>query len=317
MHSDQIHILDTFHQIDFEKINKHPNILIAANFWDRDRFEAAKVCYRFMRAVDDMVDEAKSRNGSLTEKHRHKLQTRVNNWLETIQNQNPTGNPFKKQLVRTVKQFRIPMWPMQRFARSMIYDLNHNGFSSLQTFIDYSEGASIAPSSIFMHLCGLQKQNNSYLPPAFDVKRAAMPCALFSYLVHIIRDFQQDQLENLNYFADDLLEKHHLCTENLRQFAEGTPVSAGFRNMIRDYLEVAEQYRLQTLQIIRELSPNLEPRYRLSLEIIYNLYLMVYERIDAENGTFTKEELNPTPEEIKERVYQVIMKCNDSFQSCN
>jgi hypothetical protein len=33
---------------------------------------------------------------------------------------------------------------------------------------------------------------------------------------------------------------------------------------------------------------------------------MVFERIDLENGTFTTEELNPTPEEIKERVWQVI-----------
>ena len=42
--------------------------------------------------------------------------------------------------------------------------------------------------------------------------------------------------------------------------------------------------------------------------IIYNLYLMVYERIDPDNGNFTTEELNPTAEEIKARVYQTIIE---------
>jgi len=33
---------------------------------------------------------------------------------------------------------------------------------------------------------------------------------------------------------------------------------------------------------------------------------MVFERIDIESGTFTTKELNPTWQEIKERVGQVI-----------
>jgi hypothetical protein len=51
----------------------------------------------------------------------------------------------------------------------------------------------------------------------------------------------------------------------------------------------------------------LEPRYQLSLEIIFGLYLLVFEKIDVQNGRFTTEELNPTPEETKERVYKTIM----------
>jgi hypothetical protein len=34
---------------------------------------------------------------------------------------------------------------------------------------------------------------------------------------------------------------------------------------------------------------------------------MVFERIDIEKGSFRTEELNPTPEETKERVYQTIL----------
>jgi hypothetical protein len=33
---------------------------------------------------------------------------------------------------------------------------------------------------------------------------------------------------------------------------------------------------------------------------------MVFERIDPDNGTFSAEELNPTPAETRERVLEVI-----------
>jgi hypothetical protein len=51
----------------------------------------------------------------------------------------------------------------------------------------------------------------------------------------------------------------------------------------------------------------MEPSYRLSLEIIFSLYLMVFERIDPENGSFTSAELNPSPAETRERVFETIM----------
>ncbi len=34
---------------------------------------------------------------------------------------------------------------------------------------------------------------------------------------------------------------------------------------------------------------------------------MGFERIDIKNGKFTTEELNPTPEETKDRVYNIIL----------
>ena len=189
----------------------------------------------------------------------------------------------------------------------MIYDINNDGFPTLDAFLEYSMGASVAPASIFVHLNGLQKINGKYEPPPFDVKWAATPCAVFSYLVHIIRDFQKDQLNNLSYFADDLIAKNGLNRKILHEFAEGKHVNHNFRNLIQHYYLLADEYRIKTYDIIKEIRPLLEPRYQLSLEIIFDLYLMVFERIDLKNGKFTTEELNPTPEETRERVLNVIM----------
>ncbi len=302
--------LEIFDSINFEQIKDHPNILIAANFWDADRFCAAKICYKFMRAIDDMIDNHKAKNKLIAPGERKEFIANVDDWLKMIIISKEC-NALQDELNETVDKFRIPLWPMEVFAKSMIYDINNDGFPTPDAFLEYSMGASVAPASIFVHLNGLQKINGRYEPPQFDVKWAATPCAIFSYLVHIIRDFQKDQLNNLSYFADDLIDKYGLNRKMLQEFAGGKQVNHNFRNLIQHYYLLADEYRIKTFDIIKEIRPLLEPRYQLSLEIIFDLYLMVFERIDLKNGKFTTEELNPTPEETRERVFNVIMNFSE------
>lgn len=195
MNSLQEQYIKIFNSINFEEIKDHPNILIAARFWDEKRYGAAKTCYKFMRAIDDLIDNQK----------------------------------------------------------------------------------------------------------------AATSCAIFSYMVHIIRDFQKDQLNNLNYFADELIEKNGLTRDSLGKIARGEVISKGFRRLINEYYIVADEYRQKTYDCIKKIWPCLEPRYQLSLEIIFELYLMVFERIDIKNGNFTTPELNPLPVESRRRVYTTIL----------
>jgi len=311
MSSQKDKFLEIFNSIDFQKIKDHPNILVAANFWDEDRFCAAKICYKFMRAIDDLIDNHKAKNKLIEPNERKEFVANVEDWLKMII-VSKECNVLEEELRETVNKFRIPLWPMEAFAKSMIYDINNDGFPSLDTFLEYAGGASVAPASIFVHLNGLQKLNGRYEPPKFDVKWAATPCAIFSYVVHIIRDFQKDQLNNLSYFADDLIIKYGLNRKELREFADGKPVNENYKNLIRHYYILADEYRLKTCEIIKGIEPLLEPRYQLSLEIIFDLYLMVFERIDLKNGQFTTEELYPTPEETRVRVLKTIMNFKEN-----
>lgn len=299
-------LLEIFNSIDFHKIIDHPNILIAANFWEPERFCAAKTCYKFMRAIDDLIDNHKAKNKLIAVSERKKFVSNVDDWLKMIIISKEC-NPLQTELIETIEKFRIPLWPMEAFAKSMIYDINNDGFPTLNSFLEYADGASVAPASIFVHLNGLSQVNGYYENPPFDVKWAATPCAVFSYMVHIIRDFQKDQLNNLSYFADDLIIENGLTRKKLLEFAHGSPVDNNFRNLIKHYYLLAEEYRRKTYDVIKEIRPLLEPRYQLSLEIIFDLYLLVFERIDIRKGRFTTEELNPTPEETKKRVYNTIM----------
>jgi phytoene/squalene synthetase len=312
MDSQRDKFIEIFNTIDFHQIKDHPNILIAANFWDAERFCAAKTCYKFMRAIDDLIDNHKAKNKLIEVNERKEFIANVDDWLKMIIISKEC-NPLQAELIETIEKFLIPLWPMEDFAKSMIYDINNDGFPTLNAFLEYAGGASVAPASIFVHLNGLQKFDGHYENPPFDVRWAATPCAVFSYLVHIIRDFQKDQLNNLSYFADDLIIKNGLSRKEMREFANGKPINNKFRNLIKYYYSLADEYRIKTYDVIREISPLLEPRYQLSLEIIFDLYLMVYERIDLNKGTFTTKELNPTPEETKERVYNKILNFKAVF----
>ncbi len=292
--------------IDFENIQKHPNILIAASFWDEKRYHAAKVCYKFMRMIDDLIDDRKALEDEISCLEQAELSEKVNSWIDCL-NTSSDNDPFYLELVSTISTFHIPLQLFHNFAKSMLHDINHNGFSTLEEFIDYSEGASVAPASIFVHLCCLSEKNGIYRPADYDIIKVARPCAIFSYLVHIIRDFQEDQKSNLNYFANDILEQNNLSPSDLKEIANGGPVPNSFRDVIKVYYELALIYQDQTLREIQNLSTKLSSPYLFSLQLIYELYKMVFDRIDIKNGNFTSKELNPTTQEIKDKVVDVAL----------
>jgi len=294
----------------FQQVLPNPIMDIAARFWEDERYEAAKICYQSMRVVDDLVDDSKADRHGISEIEKQKLTATINDWVETINNAT-LRDSVQKQLVETIKRFQIPLWPWQKFSKSMIYDVHHDGFRTFPIFLRYAEGAAVAPASIFVHLCGVVKENGRYRPSQFDIKKVARPAALFCYLVHIIRDFQIDQNNNLNYFANSLMTENGLNSLMLKEIAGGSEVNSGFRRLIKKYYTFAEYYRRKTRRAIDKISDCLEPRYKLSLEIVYSLYLLIFERINVLNGRFTTAELTPSLEEVKNRLNMTI----SSFES--
>ena len=66
MHTNNKKYKEIIESIDIGKIAKNPNILIAANFWDEERFQAARTIYKFMRVIDDLIDDHKAKFASLS-----------------------------------------------------------------------------------------------------------------------------------------------------------------------------------------------------------------------------------------------------------
>ncbi|UCD62895.1 MAG: squalene/phytoene synthase family protein [Candidatus Zixiibacteriota bacterium] len=304
-HSDSKY-LDFARKPDFKQILTNPILDIAARFWENDRYEAFKVCYRSMRVIDDLVDERKASGVKISDRDRELMSQTIRNWVESFIEGKPS-DVFQAQLLDTARKFLIPPWPWQRLARAMIYDLNHDGFATFMTFLRYAEGAAVAPASVFMHLCGVNDGGDGSLRgPRFDVRRAARPLALFSYLVHIMRDFEKDQKAGLNYFADDLMTRSRLSHDGLRREAQAASTSPELRILMRQYHRAARYYRGKARDTLDSVIPELAPACQLSLEIIYSLYSQIFHRIEPENGEFTARALNPTVDEVQEQIYQTV-----------
>ena len=288
-------------QPDFEKILTNPILDIAARFWEDDRYEAFRVCYRSMRVIDDLVDDRKEDEHQMSDPEKKELESLINHWMIQFEKNQPIDD-FQKDLLEIKNKFNIPIWPWKRLANSMIFDIYHSRFDSFLTFLRYTEGAAISPASIFMHLCGVKKTKDKYLQPEFDIRYAARYLALFSYLVHIMRDFEKDQKRSLNYFAFDLMQKNNLTESDLRHAALKSKISDNIRNLFEQYYQIAFYYQKKSRKLVNEIQPALQNRYQLSYELIYQLYSQIFDRIDLKNGTFTENELLPTADEIKNRI---------------
>jgi phytoene/squalene synthetase len=298
------HLEQILETLDSATIESSPNLLLASLFWEDERRDAALLCYKHMRWIDDLVDDAKSQTGFLNDAVRQSLIAAVNDWLKTIL------EGSDKELNDVVKAFNIPSRYWESFARSMLYDVDHTGFKSMADFIKYAEGAAVAPASLFMHFCGVIKKGNSYSIPEFNCIEIARPCALFSYMVHIIRDFQIDQLNHLNYFAEDIIQAYGLNSEILSRVAKGAIPDDNFRKMMEYYKGQASFYRKQTMDSIQTVSPLVLPEYRISIEVIFALYDYIFNLIDTQKINFTAKELTPEPVDIRNALIKKIVSAH-------
>ncbi|MBU0985157.1 MAG: squalene/phytoene synthase family protein [candidate division Zixibacteria bacterium] len=293
--------LDFASDLDFSEILTNPILDIAARFWEQDRYEAFRVCYRSMRRIDDLVDDRKAAGVALTAQEIRQYEAMIERWMNAVR-AGRAEDAFQKEFVNTLDCFALPFWPWERLFRAMAYDLTHNGFPTFLTFLRYCEGAAISPAAIFMHLCGVRRAGEKYQAPEFDIRKVARPLAVFSYLVHIMRDFQKDQEQGLNYFADDLCARCGLSSGDLRAVAGSGQPTPDFRRLMALYQGIAEYYRRKSRAMIDRMKAHLEPRYYLSYEIIYSLYLQIFERVNPEEGTLSTAAMNPSPEEVRARI---------------
>ena len=281
-----------------------PNIFIAAYFWDKERLKAAKTCYKFMRLIDDLVDNKKAENPILSCIEKKLLAEKIDNLMGCLQTKK-SNDPFIEELINTIYKYKIPVSLFYRFAQSMQFDIENDGFKTMDEFLHYSEGAAVMPAAIFVHFCALKEIDGEFFAPAYDVVEVARPCALFSYIVHIIRDFEKDQLNNLNYFAKDILNKNGLASSDLKKMAENGKVNEAFRQVVKEYYQQAEVFGSQTMLELFKLE-KIEEKYLFSLQVIFSLYMQIFERIDLEKGNYTTQEMNPTSNEIQEYLLKTL-----------
>jgi phytoene/squalene synthetase len=300
MNSNKANQIDFLREIDFSQILTNPILDIAARVWEPERYAAFQICYRSMRILDNLVDHRKGNGTPISETEAQQFSLLIDDFILKLKRKE-ADDQFTADLLSVINRFSLPLWPWERLATAMKYDLMHDRFPTFLQFLRYCEGAAIAPAAVFMHLIGVHETETGYAKPEYDIRTAARSLAIFSYLVHILRDFSKDHRQNLVYMSNDLLKKHGVTQLDL-QNAAALAFSERFRELIAEYVQIADYYRQNARVQIAQTSPLLAPRYQFSLSLIYELYLQIFEWIQRAEGRLDEAKTAVPPEELRTRI---------------
>jgi len=278
------------------------NLYITSTFFRHPiRYEAFCVYYALMRVVDDRIDVLCA-TGHLSPLIRQRELDVVAAWEEAM-SLCSVGGRLPDLLVKGCQHEnaralleaasgayqRLPVRPSlwTEFFAAMRSDLTRTGFASWDDFLAYAEGATVAPTTIYLSIIAARLDGafgQSNVPDGFDLVACGRHLGLFAYLGHIIRDLAVD-IRNPNgmlmYFTDDDVRAHGvsrstLCVDLARRHA-----SLPTRRLVREILERAYWHLAEGRRLMRPLESSLSHDCRFILELIITLYERIIMKIVA------------------------------------
>ena len=288
------------------KRNRPYLYLVARYFQDSEKYRAFCSTYASMRVIDDQIDSIPWR-GRLGSAQKLRYRKEIQNWLEKIeacQNGDSVRQPIFLALQDTFKRFPIPLFPWRNLARAMQKDVGKDSFSTLPEFVQYAEGAAIAPATVFMFLLTAQGYGKDYYWKFSEKKiyKFARELALFCYLTHVIRDVSSDlQLGKggLLYIAEQDLDKFGLKKKDLLKFRREKTINSGFRKLAERYIALARSYEAKGRRLLRRLNQSIGKDSRFILSLLLEFYSETLRKIEeADYNVFSgKEKLTRREEE--------------------
>lgn len=282
-----------------------PNLYLAANFLEPDdKFRAFLAAYAAMRLADDIVDNTRA-EGNMTTVSKTRIADEIDRFAAMFANRKFDDSlPYAQDIKFALARFEIPSWPFTELATAMKFDIENDRFDTFNQFLTYSEGAAVAPASIFMHLasCTFNDDASLLVLPSFDIREAARPLAIFSYIVHILRDFKKDYLsgrEPLVYIDLETTDMFYVDDAELARNANGWTQSLKFTKMVMWYFNRLTEYQVQAEKALDTILDSLPPDGRFALRFIYELYSATAAKISNRQYIIVCEDLNLTHDEIK------------------
>ncbi|MEZ5357967.1 MAG: squalene/phytoene synthase family protein [Candidatus Zixiibacteriota bacterium] len=283
-----------------------PNLYLAANFLEPDdKFRAFLAAYAAMRLADDIVDNNRA-DGNMTTLRKEQISDEIDRFADMFALRRIDDSlPYAQDIKFALARFEIPSWPFTDLAQAMKFDIENDRFDTFQQFLNYSEGAAVAPASIFMHLaaCTFNDDASLLILPSFNIKKAARPLAIFSYLVHILRDFKKDFTSGqkpLIYIDMETTDMFYVDDNELAKNANGWNQSLKFTKMIMWYFNRLTEFQVEAEKTLDGIMDFLPPDGRFALRFIYELYSMTAAKISEHQYILVREDLNLTTAEVFE-----------------
>lgn len=276
------------------------NLYVTSSFFRNPvKYRAFCAYYAVMRIVDDRIDHLPPLDRRGATFLRHELDV-VTAWERAVRSCcegiYPTtslldacdfrdaGAVFES-FVDSYRVLPVPVGLWTNFFAAMRSDLSGGALDRWSDFLAYAEGATVAPTTIYLWLIMARRNRSGDLyevPKGFDFDACGRHLGIFAYLGHIIRDLARDVTgtpARLCMAREDM-RAHGVSPEMLRTEALNGRAGEATRGLVRDLLQRARRHLAQGRALSLPLRDWMESDSRFILELIITMYEQVIKKIE-------------------------------------
>ncbi|MBI5495981.1 MAG: squalene/phytoene synthase family protein [Deltaproteobacteria bacterium] len=265
------------------------NLYVTSQFFeDRARYDAFIAMYAVMRLVDDFIDNVPDK-ALASAGARAGLQKELDRWEQRIRaayDGHPSEDPVDLALAAAAHTFPVPLQVWLNFVDAMRFDVDHPRFRDFTEFLQYGEGATVAPTIIYVYLLAAMRDDDGvYRVHAFDFQTCGRELGLFAYLAHILRDVKQDMAvgqSGLVYLSLADMEKHGLSESTLRDILRRGEGTAAWRALVVDLCGRAHEMEARGVAMAEARYPDMARDCAFILCLIITVYSELLRRIETQ-----------------------------------
>ena len=264
--------------------------IVSQFFEDRARYDAFIAMYAVMRLVDDHVDNVADKS-LLSSDRREQLLEDLDGWEERVRaayEGGPIRDPIDVALSAAVLTFPVPIELWLNFIDAMRFDVRKPRFDDFDEFLCYGEGATVAPTSIYVYLLTARRHSDGRYLTDFDFVTCGRDLGRFAYIAHVLRDVSEDLQvgeTGLVYLSRADLRAHQLSESDLRILTRGAADEATrerWRALVRDICARAQSMRSRGSQMARSAWSALPSDCAFIFRLIVGTYGELLDRIAAD-----------------------------------
>jgi len=277
------------------------NLYVSSSFFrDPIKYRAFCAYYAIMRVVDDRIDNLPSPGSRSAELRKHELGV-VASWEQVVRSCCYSIYPMTsllascnfaeaeavcESLIASYRVFPVPIQHWTNFFAAMRSDIVASQFDRWSDFLAYAEGASVAPTTIYLSLIVARhdESKNSYeFPRGFDLHECGRHLGLFAYMGHMIRDLAADIMHmktRLCLTREDMLAQG-VSLEMLKNEALKCRAGRATRSLVEELLKRARWHLAQGRALAVSIHDFLDSDSRFILELIITMYEHVIAKIES------------------------------------
>jgi len=255
------------------------------------RYEFFLTCYAAMRALDDLVDrDFLGADRSERESSRARMLQRVRRWEEQVEaaragSYAAAEGDFEPRVFEALNEFLsrsdLGSSPFQSLAISLRRDLEERALESWSDFLEYCEGAAVAPGAIFLYLLAAEEDADGsfHYPRESEVLDEARDLAHYCYLTHIVRDLAEDAAQDAQLLTvpGDWLGEAGFSRDGFRTAAAAEDPSLA--PLVRRLLGEAQAAGQRAETRLADFAEELSVAHRSILDYLFGLYREAHLRV--------------------------------------